>query len=126
MLLALWADQFDPAQWPPAPIVTPPAPKSPTNAGSGQYVSHYDDEYWQAREAHLKRFLPVEVGKHVVERFPEAEKLAKHRNEIAARLPEMPNLQALVDLGDIIIDLDLQIEKFRIKCDEEALLALLL
>ena len=130
MLLALWFDFWDTAAW---TGVTPPPPPVPNpGAGGGHKKRHHhyeraDSDYWDAREALIARHsnrpaLPAELP----DRFPEAEPLVAKRQELVALLPRMPDLQALADLDEMINDLDLQLEKYRVKCDEEALLALLL
>jgi len=128
MLLALWADFFDPAAWvqPPPPPVPPPPPGSGGGWRNFDEYQRSNSDYWEERERMLKRFSPLHARKAVEERFPEVTELVSKRNDIASRIPEMPNLQALSDLGEMIDALDLQIKNYSIKCEEEALLALLL
>ena len=124
MLLALWSDFFNPADWVQPPPPPPPVPIP--GAGSGQPWGRANSDYWEERERMLKRFSPLHARKAVEERFPEVTELVAKRNDIANRIPNMPNVQALHDLGEMIDALDLQIKNYSIKCEEEALLALLL
>lgn len=126
MLLALWSGFWNVSDWTGGPT-PPPVVTSTPGAGSGQWWDRANSDYWEERERMLQRFAPkVEVRKAVEERFPEVIPIVAKRNDIAQRLPEMPNLQAISDLGEMIDALDLQIKNYSIKCEEEALLALLL
>lgn len=127
MLLALWADFWNVSDW--TGVTPPPTPTPAPNPGSGGGWRNYEranSDYWDEREKALQKFAPVKVVQHVVERFPEVEALVEKRNAIVARAPDMPDLQALAKMQEVVAQLDLQIEKYRVKCDEEALLALLL
>ena len=127
MLLALWADFWNVSDW--TGVTPPPTPTPAPNPGSGGGWRNYEranSDYWDEREKALQKFAPVKVVQHVVERFPEVEALVEKRNAIVARAPDMPDLQSLAKMQEVVAQLDLQIEKYRVKCDEEALLALLL
>lgn len=126
MLLALWSGFWNLSDWTGGPV-PPPVPTSEPGSGGGwRNYQRANDDYWEEREKQLRKFAPVHVEPRVVERFPEVEAIVVKRNEIAAKAPDMPNVAALGALSEHIAALDLQIEKFKVKCDEEALLALLL
>lgn len=126
MLLALWADFWNVADWGLAPPPTPTPAPEPGSGGGWRNYERANSDYWDEREKALQKFAPVKVVQHVVERFPEVEALVEKRNAIVARAPNMPDLQSLAKMHEVVAQLDLQIEKYRVKCDEEALLALLL
>ena len=53
MLLALWFDQWNPANWPPAPIPPPPPVQDP---GAGSGYMRATNAYWDEREAAMRRY----------------------------------------------------------------------
>lgn len=124
MLLALWADFWNPASWVPAPppVVVP----TPTEGGHGHYRPRRDQEWWDEYETMLRRHLPVEV-EH--EAPAPVQRAAKERNRLIeqVRTHHPPSVEALRAVDAKIEALTLQIEEFELQsADEDALLALLL
>lgn len=101
-----------------------------TGAGSGQgpqsVYERANEDFWEARNAHLARFAPAKLPKAFTEAHPEAKNVVNRYNRIALTIPRLPNVAALMKIGQILLDLALQIETYRVKSDEEALLALIL
>ena len=132
MLLALWSDFWNPADW--VQGVTPPpvtAPQSPTNAGHGpmwkeKEYRRADEGYWEAREQSLKAHIPITVSEVVEKQYPEIVPMVAAHNEMVARLPKLPDIESLNRVSTELIKLSLQISRLRVKSDEDALLALLL
>jgi hypothetical protein len=136
MLLALWFDFWNSADWIPAP---PPAPPQDMGAGSGghqgkhEYVP-YSEAYWELREAMLLRHAPRPVPKEAPEPVKE---LVIERNKLVAsvkRKPKVPNLALLREQEAKILAFDekinriaLQIEEIEVDSrDEDAIVAILL
>lgn len=125
MLLALWADFWNLADWVPAPppIVVP----KPTEGGHGRpYEPRRDHEWWDEYEGMLRRHHPV----HVEEEAPVAVKrAANQRNTLIAKIQthHPPSVEALRAVDAKISALTLQIDEYALQsADEDALLALLL
>lgn len=135
MLLALWSDFWNPADWvqgptPPTPVVTQPGAGS---GGRNEYIPR-GEEYWDLREAMLQRHAPRPVPKHA----PEPVKaLVKERNTViavVARKPKVPDLALLRRQEEQILAFDekinqiaLQIEQIELDSrEEDAILAILL
>ncbi len=124
MLLALWFDFWNLADWVPAP--PPVVVQRPTEGGHGGYEPRRDFEWWDEYEAMLRRYHPV----HVTEEAPEkVKRAAKQRNSLIAkvRTHHPPSVEQLRAVDAKIASLTLQIEEFALQsADEDALLALLL
>lgn len=124
MLLALWADFWNLADWVPAPppVVIP----EPTEGGHGHYQPRRDHEWWDEYETMLRRFHPAEVE----EDAPVAVKrAAKERNRLIAkaRTHHPPSIESLRAVNAKIEALTLQIDEYALQsADEDALLALIL
>lgn len=132
MLLALWFDFWNSADWVPAPIPPPPPAPPMTQAGHSKkpvhmpdyYEARPDHEFWDAREAMMRRFMPV--PKEVVRPTAAAQQKVKRLNAMIEAIPQMPDMARLRKLEGAIEILALQIEKLRLDSDEEAILVLLL
>lgn len=140
MLLALWADFWNLADWVPAPppVVVPVR----TEGGHGGYTPRRDYEWWDEYETMLRRHHPV----HVEERAPvKVKRAAKQRNTLIAKVQthHPPSVEALREVNSRIEALTREIENFATppkkvvealqnetdalqSDDEEAVLALLL
>lgn len=58
MSLAIWEYFWNPADWTPAPPVTPPAVTAPTKFGAkGKGYHPLPDIYWETRKRYLDRFV---------------------------------------------------------------------
>jgi len=124
MLLALWADFWNLADWVPAPppVVIP----EPTEGGHGHYEPRRDHEWWDEYETMLRRHHPAEVEEHAPAAVKRA---ASQRNALIAkaRTHRPPSIESLRAVNAKMEALSLQIEEFRLQsADEDALLAILL
>lgn len=129
MLLALWSGFWNPADWTPGSISVTPAPVVVINtgAGSGNYFRATED-FWEARETMMRRFMPQEAKDVPVEenREPEAKKIVQKINRAVQMLPKVPDMARLNRIEKLLSNLTGQLDKLVIDSDEDALLALLL
>lgn len=130
MLLALWFDFWNLADWVPQPP-TPPASAPPTAGGhrkkKREYQSSADYEWWEEYERTLKRLHPVEVS----ETAPEVvQKKAAQANRLieAVKTKVPPSKEAFQRVAAKIVELSSQIKEFELQSrdEEDALLVLLL
>jgi hypothetical protein len=127
MLLALWFDFWNTADWVTGPT-PPPVVIPPRSAGGGhRHESGADWEYWDAREQFLKRHLPVRARADAPEVIKE---VIAERNKVIRRVERIktPNLALVVAMSDKINQLALQIDNLDLSSadDEDAILAILL
>lgn len=124
MLLALWFDFWNPADWVPGP--TPPPVVIPTQSAGGGH-DHADFEYWDAREQFLKRHLPVRAREDAPE---EARELVAEHNKIvgSVRRQLVPDMARIVAMSEQINQISTQIDNLDLESadDEDAILAILL
>lgn len=129
MLLALWSGFWNPAAWTPgsASATATPVVVINSGAGSGNY-ERASWEFWEAREAMMRRFMPQETKNVPVDepRKPQAEKIVQKINHAVQILPKMPDMAHLYRMEKLLSDLAGQLDKLVIDSDEDALLALLL
>lgn len=127
MLLALWADFWNLADWVPQPppvIVVPPTTGGHRHRKGG---ARADVEWWDEYEKLLRRLHPVEVREDapvsVQRKAAEANRLIE---KVKTHTP--PSLEAVQKVGARIVELTSQIEAFELQSrdEEEAILALLL
>jgi hypothetical protein len=123
MLLALWFDFWNTADWVTGPT-PPPVVIPPQSAGGGH---QHDWEYWDAREQFLKRHLPVRARADAPD---EIKAVVSERNKIIRRVERMkvPNLALVVSMQEKIDRLSTQIDNLDLSSadDEDAILAILL
>lgn len=129
MLLALWADFWNPASWVSGGSAAPVVVVDLGSGGGNYEPAHWD--YWEAREAMLARYSHKEVEHIPVSEYhkPEAEKIVKKINKVvqlAKKPPKLLDLAVLGRMDKLLSDLAGQLDKLVLDSDEEALLALLL
>lgn len=131
MLLSLWFDFWNTADWTGGPTPPPAAPQSQQLGGPEhrrKRREHYvraDDEFWVEYEKMLRRVHATPVAADA----PQPVKvLARRREALVVKAKAMPTIGDLLEVDSKISALTLQIEEFNVKSrdEEEALLALLL
>lgn len=123
-MLSQWMYFWDEADWTGGVPPTPPDVAVDPGSGGGDYHGA-DDDYWKAREAFLKRNIPIEVD----DAAPEVVSLAKEHNRIVEAVKVQP---ANIDFSFFamaetkVSHLALQISQIESEFEEETLLAFLL
>lgn len=123
MLLALWSGFWNPASWVQGPV-PPPVVVATRSGGHGRkdFGIRASEDFWDAREAMMRRYLPVPKARVK----PEAVKLVARHNVLVERIQRMPDMARLKSLEDKISGLALQIRKFEVDSEEEEILLALL
>lgn len=124
MLLALWFDFWNPADWVTGPTPPPVVVTQPGAGGGHERAGH---DYWEAREAMLRRHLPMRAPKSAPE---PVRTFARENNKLVRQLrtvPDVPDMARLLEIGEKINQLSLQIGNIEVVSDDEdAILAILL
>lgn len=131
MLLSLWFDFWNEADWTGAVSPSTTAVVALSDPGAGHGYEQANWEYWEAREAHLMRYRalpdpPPETPQEIV-------KLVKQHNEVRQQIatpwptfPQIPNVSNILALGKTLDALALQIKETEAQFEEEAILVLLI
>lgn len=126
MLLALWFDFWNPADWTPSTsISTPPVVVVGTGAGSGYSYEPAPPGYWDEREKFLRNHLPIR--KESVDETPKIKRIVERHDrtlDIATRLHVTG--ARLVNIGKMLSDLESQFAAALLQRDEDELLEIIL